>query len=263
VAVFFHVSPAANRDSISRHGLDWRRGGGGIAGSLAPEQQGVFLARDRSEADFFIRMGDGRFAALDLWEVTFDNPGPGGVAVSESHFREFDGFLCWMAAIPPSWLRLAERDVIPAHTEPTTDDGSAMVTWFRVEPESDSATQHDRPANESDAIAFMVNHAPELRPLLDEHVATFGQLLPYVVFETDFTRWFVERIRAGDEDAPKRFAAAVETLMRTDADPPASDPVWNLGAVSFVEALQRHPDGPAVGLPWMGFNTLRAFHTIG
>jgi hypothetical protein len=110
MATFYHVTSAANRSSIRRHGLDWRYGGGGIAGSLAPEQDGVFLARDRFEADFFVRMGKRRFDALDIWQVTLDEDDTGdqrqGIFV-----REFDGFLCWADAIPPSQLRLVEEDL--------------------------------------------------------------------------------------------------------------------------------------------------------
>ena len=49
----FHVTSALNRDSILAHGLDWTRMGAapGIAGSLTPEEEGVFLCRDEFEAD--------------------------------------------------------------------------------------------------------------------------------------------------------------------------------------------------------------------
>src|SRR5260221_14485904 len=44
----FHLSSAADRDSILAHGLDWTRMGAapGIAGSTAPEADGVFLCAD-------------------------------------------------------------------------------------------------------------------------------------------------------------------------------------------------------------------------
>lgn len=75
VAIFLHVTPSENRDSILRHGLDWRRRGGGIAGGRAPERKGVFLAHDRSEAEFFVHMGRRRFAGvgylgLSRWVTT-------------------------------------------------------------------------------------------------------------------------------------------------------------------------------------------------
>ena len=105
------MTPSENRDSILRHGLDWRHGGGGIAGSRAPEQNGVFLARDRSEAEFFVQMGKRRFAALDIWAVTLDSGHSGQLAYEDELCREFDGFLCWMEPIPPSRLQLLAHDL--------------------------------------------------------------------------------------------------------------------------------------------------------
>lgn len=111
VAAFYHVTSSANRKSIELHGLDWRHGAGGIAGSLAPEQKGVFLARDAHQVEFFVRMGTLRFPALDVWEVTLDEDLPEGLPRHHPLAREFDGFLCWMQAIPSSQLRLFKRDV--------------------------------------------------------------------------------------------------------------------------------------------------------
>lgn len=56
----FHVSAAANRDSILAHGLDWTRMGAapGIAGSTAPEEDGVFLCADEFEVRFFTQMNN-------------------------------------------------------------------------------------------------------------------------------------------------------------------------------------------------------------
>jgi hypothetical protein len=53
----FHVSPVANRASITAHGLDWTRMGAarGIAGSRAPEVDGVFLCASDFDVDFFVR----------------------------------------------------------------------------------------------------------------------------------------------------------------------------------------------------------------
>jgi hypothetical protein len=51
----FHVTAVANRESISRHGLDWHRMGAapGIAGSAEPELAAVFVCDSREEADFY------------------------------------------------------------------------------------------------------------------------------------------------------------------------------------------------------------------
>jgi hypothetical protein len=97
-----------------------------------------------------------------------------------------------------------------------------------------------RPTNEAEAIAWLVERVPELRPLLDEHVRDMDELLPYVVFESDFRRWFVSAVRAGDHDPARRFVEAVEPLMTTTVKPPANDRVWNLAAVCFVEGLVRN-----------------------
>jgi hypothetical protein len=104
----FHVTRAANRSSIRDHGLDWRRmKHPGIANSDVPESEGVFLARDRDEAAWFVRMGGRSGEAIDVWEVTLDLEfdvwaPPEGVPVYES----LEGFLCHREPIPPDNLRL-------------------------------------------------------------------------------------------------------------------------------------------------------------
>jgi hypothetical protein len=122
--------------------------------------------------------------------------------------------------------------------------------------------------SEADAIGWLVSEVPELQPLLDEHLADNGELLPYLVFEGSFVRWLIERVGSGDEDAARRFVDAVEPLLTTDVEPPANDRVWNLAGVCFVENLQareRSPsDQPIVGTirGWVGPNTSRAFEVI-
>jgi hypothetical protein len=120
-------------------------------------------------------------------------------------------------------------------------------------------TPTDRPATEPDAIVWLVDQVPELRPLLQEHLATNEELLPYVVFEGDFLRWFVGRVRSGDDAPATRFAEAIEPLMTTSVEPPANDRVWNLAAVCFVEGLVMQGDDDVLdqARPWMGPNTLR------
>jgi hypothetical protein len=81
----------------------------GIAGSPTPEQPGVFLVADRFETDFYVQMGQRRFASVDIWEVLLDDEGDGGLRNADPLFEEFDGFLCWMRAIPPSQVRLVAR----------------------------------------------------------------------------------------------------------------------------------------------------------
>jgi hypothetical protein len=54
----FHVTATENRQSILRHGLDWRQMGttAGIAGSREPELPAVFLCENRDEIGFFTQM---------------------------------------------------------------------------------------------------------------------------------------------------------------------------------------------------------------
>jgi hypothetical protein len=67
----FHLTPAANRESIEEHGLDWNRMGAtvGIAGSPAPELPVVFLCESRFDVDFFRGMARG---PVDVWSVAVD-----------------------------------------------------------------------------------------------------------------------------------------------------------------------------------------------
>ena len=92
----FHVTATQNRQSILRHGLDWRQMGttAGIAGSREPELPAVFLCENRDETGFFTQMS--RLPA-DVWAVRVDGlwveTGPHGwIIVSEP--------------VPPERLRL-------------------------------------------------------------------------------------------------------------------------------------------------------------
>jgi hypothetical protein len=116
-----------------------------------------------------------------------------------------------------------------------------------------------RLASDTEATAWLVAEVPALRPPSDEHLKTFDELLPYVVFESDFTRSFAARVRAGDGREVQSFLAAIEPLFTTKIDPPANDPVWNLAAVAFVQGLQRDRDVVALTRAQMGPNTMRAF----
>jgi hypothetical protein len=71
VETWFHVSSAANRESIRVHGLDWTRMGAarGIAGSTVPEADGVFLCRNEFDAGFFVQMNN-TGGPVDVWAVS-------------------------------------------------------------------------------------------------------------------------------------------------------------------------------------------------
>ncbi|MDA0167909.1 hypothetical protein OJ998_02335 [Solirubrobacter taibaiensis] len=71
----------------------------------------------------------------------------------------------------------------------------------------------DRPSDEQATILWLVEIVPELRPLLEEHLECYDEVLPYVVFESDFTGWVIERARGGDHEQARRF---VESLALDD-----------------------------------------------
>jgi hypothetical protein len=96
-----HVTAAANRDSIRRHGLNWTKMGAatGIAGSTEPELPAIFLCEDDFDASFFIRMAR---QPSDVWEVRVD-----GLWVENGP----DGWWIIDQPVGPDRLRLARKDV--------------------------------------------------------------------------------------------------------------------------------------------------------
>lgn len=100
----FHVSSVANRASILAHGLDWTRMGAapGIAGSAAPEADGVFLCTDEFDAGFFVRINN-TGGPVDLWAVD---------GIDERDLIESgSGFGYYPAPIPPGQVTLAGSDL--------------------------------------------------------------------------------------------------------------------------------------------------------
>jgi hypothetical protein len=128
---------------------------------------------------------------------------------------------------------LGEEGVEPAAAGDLAAD---IIRCAHALPERRRTGPDGRPATEVAAIDFLVQRVPELAPLIEAHLDDNHELLPYLVFD-DFTRWFIEAVKAGNDDAARSFCEAVETLMATAADPPADDRVWNLTAVAFTEAL--------------------------
>ncbi|MBE2315765.1 hypothetical protein DVA67_007245 [Solirubrobacter sp. CPCC 204708] len=106
--VLFHVSPSANRESIRRFGLDWRRMGTehNIPGAIGAEQAGIFLSRDREEARWFVAMGRHLHGELDVWEVTLAHDFDAEDRPLDMPCRIIDGFLCWTQPIEPTRIRL-------------------------------------------------------------------------------------------------------------------------------------------------------------
>lgn len=108
----WHVSPSVNRGSIERGGLNWNLMGitGGIASGASPpgtvhrpEAPVVFLCSTRGETEFFT--GFGQHPLVDVWEVDV-----AGVALEDGP----DGWLICRSPIPPSRIRLVDRDIRPA-----------------------------------------------------------------------------------------------------------------------------------------------------
>jgi hypothetical protein len=101
----FHVSPTANRESIRRHGLDWKRMAPeqrGIANGWLgrPEAEGIFLTHsDIEDARWFAGMGSGR--RVDVWRVDV-----AGLAI-EDLANEGGWWIC-REPIPPERLELVE-----------------------------------------------------------------------------------------------------------------------------------------------------------
>ena len=84
--------------------------GPGIAGNTTPEAEGVYLARDRWEADWFVRMGQTHGAPtvpIDIWQITFDEEFDPDEPPDSLPIIETDtGFLYYARPIPPDMLTL-------------------------------------------------------------------------------------------------------------------------------------------------------------
>ena len=105
----FHATAVANRDSISRHGLDWRRmsTANGIAGSHKPELPAIFLCESREDVGFFTDMSQ---ASTDVWAVRVD-----GLWLEGDPGADGGGGSNWMIVtepIGPDRLKLVDTDVV-------------------------------------------------------------------------------------------------------------------------------------------------------
>jgi hypothetical protein len=112
VNTWFHVSSAANRESIRMHGLDWTRMGAarGIAGSTVPEADGVFLCQDFM-VEFFVGINN-TGGPVDVWAVS-------GID-EEQMLDNGSGFFYFPGRIPAGEVTLfdsAAADVANAPTE--------------------------------------------------------------------------------------------------------------------------------------------------
>lgn len=108
----FHATAAANRDSIRRHGLDWRQIGAAFctAGSPEPELPGTFLCATREDARFFTDMAR---EPSDIWQVRVD-----GLWLEGDPGASGGGDDIWMILpepVGPDRLELIDTDVMPTH----------------------------------------------------------------------------------------------------------------------------------------------------
>jgi hypothetical protein len=105
---YFHVTSSLNRESIERHGLDWRRMGAthGIAGfpgaRTTPEVEGIFLVDSEFEIEWFAHMGlESGHESIDVWEVSLVDP---------DLVKSDEGYPFVTQAIPPESIRLHTAD---------------------------------------------------------------------------------------------------------------------------------------------------------
>lgn len=95
-------------------------------------------------------------------------------------------------------------------------------------------------STETDVVQRLVDHLPDLRPVLDAHLADEeGELLPYV-FCSDVATWLADLAQAD----PARAAAALTWL--DDEYIAGGHDLRNLIDVGIVEMLPAVPDGQPV-----------------
>jgi hypothetical protein len=104
----YHVSAVTNRDSIGRHGLDWRHMGAtaGVAGSPEPEVAGIFLCASDFDARFFTDMAR---TPSDIWTVRVD----GFWLEGDPNANGGDNWMLVTEPVAPERLELLETDVQP------------------------------------------------------------------------------------------------------------------------------------------------------
>ena len=86
----------------------------GIAGSIAPEQQGCFLCRGESDTAWFVEMNN-TGGPVDVWAVA-------GVD-EESLLESPEGYSYTPDPIPPERLTLIRRDIEPTDKASTDSEG--------------------------------------------------------------------------------------------------------------------------------------------
>ena len=85
------------------------------------------------------------------------------------------------------------------------------------------------PLISADLISALYAAVPDFGPMIDEHVASYGELLPHVLFG-DLTRFVLAGHERGDRDLERRSLSFLDRALRE-----GDEEVRNLVQVSFVE----------------------------
>jgi hypothetical protein len=88
-------------------------------------------------------------------------------------------------------------------------------------------------------IQHLLDQVPELRPLYEEHLHDYDELLPHV-FLGDVTRYVVQQVRSGDTCPSKLVKRILESLEQCMAS--GDERAKELVSVSFIENLANHSD---------------------
>jgi hypothetical protein len=94
------------------------------------------------------------------------------------------------------------------------------------------------PRAQPEFVNWLVDRHPGLAPVLEEHLATYDELLPHVFFG-DVTRYALSLARDGEIDELNRLLGDLDAALDE-----SEDEVANLVSVSFVENASTDEDEP-------------------
>jgi hypothetical protein len=156
----------------------------GIAGSLVPESEAIFLCNSVEEAEFFVEMAQGE--GVDIWAVEAE-----GLPTAESA-----GWLICPEAIPPGLVHLHEAD---AKVGPHSGNSGVLESWS-----DGSATSWHKTLTDEEA-----------KKLFHERIDTLRQDdLGGIVVERWAAREVVERVELMGE---RRYATGgISVVLRAD-----------------------------------------------
>jgi len=90
-----------------------------------------------------------------------------------------------------------------------------------------------------ECINSLLERVHELRPVYDEHICDYDELLPYV-FLCDVSRYVVEQVRSGRPDWSSPLARILDFLEQCMASD--DDKVKEMVSASFIESLAEYDD---------------------